>query len=249
MKTTNIAAGAAALAAVGLLGAGLSGCSGSVKVETKSTPSVSAADLQKDLSDRLSSAGMTVKSVTCKDDLVGEVGKTAGCDVDFNDTNSVEAVFTATKVEGTTVSFDIAPAMTKDQLQKAVSSISNSPTVTCDSGVEGKVGAQTKCEVTKDGAASKRIAEVSQVDAPRLGLEISVWQVLSKQQLQDLLTQKMAADNGAPPETVDCVDDVVAKKGTVVECSVSSGGQVQAYDVTVTDTQGDTVSFDYAAKP
>lgn len=61
---------------------------------------------------------MTVKSVTCKDDLVGEVGKTAGCDVDFNDTNSVEAVFTATKVEGTTVSFDIAPAMTKDQLRK-----------------------------------------------------------------------------------------------------------------------------------
>lgn len=59
--------------AVGLLGAGLSGCSGSVKVETKSTPSVSAADLQKDLSDELSSAGMTVKSVTCKDDTVGEV--------------------------------------------------------------------------------------------------------------------------------------------------------------------------------
>lgn len=248
MKTTKIAAGAAALAAVGLLGAGLSGCSGSVKVETKSTPSVSATDLQKDLSDKLSAAGMTVKSVTCKDDLVGEVGKTAACDVDFNDTNSVEAVFTATKVEGTTVSFDIAPAMTKAQLQKAVSTISNSPTVTCDSGVEGKVGAQTNCEVTKDGTASKRIVEVSQVDAGKLGLEISVWQVLSKQQLQDLLTQKMAA-NGAPPESVDCVDDVVAKKGTVVECSVSSGGQVQAYDVTVTDTQGDTVSFDYAAKP
>lgn len=48
VKTTNIDAGAAALAAVGLLGAGLSGCSGSVKVETKSTPPASAADLQKD---------------------------------------------------------------------------------------------------------------------------------------------------------------------------------------------------------
>ena len=249
MKTTRIAAGVATLAAVGLLGAGLSGCSGSVKVETKSTPSVSAADLQKDLSDKLAAAGMTVKSVTCKNDLAAEVGKTAGCDVAFNDTNDVEAVFTATKVDGGTVSYDIAPAMTKDQLQKAVAGINSAQSVTCDSGVEGKVGAQAKCEVTIDGTVSKRTAEVTQVDPAKLGLEISVLQILDKKQLQDLLAERMAQDTGAEPETIECADDVVAKTGNVVECAVTVGGQTVAYDVTVTNNDGSTMSFDYKAKP
>jgi hypothetical protein len=113
MFKTGIATGGAVLAAV-ILGAGLTGCSASVKTETSvtTTKSVNADDLQKDLTDRLTKAGMTAKSVTCKDDLIGEVGRTARCDVSFSDTNNVEAVFTATKVDGTTVDFDISPAMT-----------------------------------------------------------------------------------------------------------------------------------------
>ena len=85
--------------------------------------SITADQLQKDLTDRINQAGMTAKSVTCKDDLVGEVGKTAHCDVSFSDTNNVEVVFTATKVEGTTVSFEITPAMTKEQVEKAVAGL------------------------------------------------------------------------------------------------------------------------------
>ncbi|HOB48613.1 MAG TPA: DUF4333 domain-containing protein [Mycobacterium sp.] len=108
MKTTNLAACAAALAAFGLLGAGLTGCSGSVEVKTGKTPSASAADLQKDLTERLTKAGNAPQSVTCRQDLVGEKGKTATCDVVFSDTNSVEAVLTATSVEGDSINFDYA---------------------------------------------------------------------------------------------------------------------------------------------
>lgn len=234
-------------AAAGLF---LSGCS--VKVETSAgvskEASVSAEDLQKDLNDRLSKAGMTVKSVTCKDDLVGEVGKTAACDVAFSDTNNVEAVFTATKVEGSTVDFDITPAMTKEQVEKAVAGMASAPSATCAAGVDGTVGASTTCEVTRDGAPTEVVTEVAKVDPAKLGLELSVFTMVPKQRVEEVLMQKLASD-GTPVETVECVDDIASKVGSTVECVTVTGNDRQGYDVTVSEAQGDTVNFDYKAKP
>lgn len=248
MTTTNFTAGAAALAAFGLLGAGLTGCSGSFSVGTKSTPAVSGPDLQKELTDKLTAAGNAPQSVTCKQDLPGEVGKTATCDVVFSDTNSVEAVFTATKVEGTTVSYEIAPELTRDQLQKAVGGLTGtaSSTVACDSGLAGKVGATAKCEVIRDGAPSKRTVEVEKVEG--LSMDLAVVQVLEKQKVAEVLSEKLGSD-GSPVDTVECVDDVVAKVGNTVECTATTGGQPVGYIVTVTDAEGDTVNFDYTQKP
>ena len=246
LKTNKVAAGAMVLAAAGLLAGGLTACSGSMKIETHSTPAVSSADLQKDLTDRLTKADNPAKSVTCKDDLAGEVGKKAECDVVFSETNSVQAVFTATKVDGTTVSYEISPQLTKEQLQKAVSGLTSTPTVACDSGLDGKVGAAAKCEVTTDGTPSKRTVEVTKVDG--LSMDLNVIRVLNKQQVQNVLLEKLGAD-GQPVETVDCIDDVIAKVGSTVECTAAAAGQNQVYVVTITSAEGDTVNFDYKAKP
>lgn len=247
MKRTNLAAGAAALAAAALLGAGLSGCSGEVKVETNSTPSVSATDLQKNLTDRLTQAGNAPQSVTCQGDLVGEVGKTATCDVVFSDTNAVQATLTATKIEGSTVNFDVKPALTKDQLAKAVSGLTSTPTVSCDSGLDGTIGATATCEVTTNGTTSKREITVSGVNS--LSMDLDVTLIATKQQVQDMLKAKMGADAGAEPENIVCADDIVAKAGNTVECVVTAGGADTTYLVTVTTIENDTVNFDYAAQP
>ena len=239
--SARIAAGAAVIAALGALGAGVSGCS--VKVETNSKPAVSAATLQTDLEGRLDKSGMAYQSVSCKDDLVAEVGKTAYCDVKFSDTNDISAMFTVNKVEGDDVKFAITPAMSKEQLQKAVTQITSAQSVTCESGVDGKIGATGNCEVTSDGITTNRIAEVTKADPSVLGLELSVVLVLDKQEVENIVAQEMEADSGQPPDSVECVEDVVAKTGTVVECAVTSGGQTQAYDVTVTTVEGDTVNF------
>lgn len=246
MRRCSIAAFGGVFAIAGLLGAGLSGCSVTTSVSTKA--SVSADDLQKDLTDRLNQAGMAAKSVKCKGDLAGEVGKTARCDVSFSDTNNIEAVFTATKVEGTTVSFEITPAMTKEQVEKAVAGLSSAPSATCASGLEGKVGETTKCEMTIDGQASTRVVEVAKVDPAKLGIELSVYMLLPKQQVEDVLMQKLGSD-GQPVETVDCVDDVLSKVGSTVECAAVTGNDTTGYVVTVTEAEGDTVNFDYKAKP
>ena len=173
VTTTRIGAGVAALAAVGLLGAGLSGCS--VKVETSSgnTPSVSAADLQQNLTDRLTQAGNSPKSVTCKGDLVGEVGKTATCEIVMSEANTFDAVVNVTKVDGTTVTYDAAPQLTKDQLEKVVTGMASAESVACDTGIEGKVGAIANCTITKDGALSQNVVGVSKVEGLMMDLEVN----------------------------------------------------------------------------
>ena len=206
---------------------------------------VGSAELQKDLTDRLVKAGNPAKSVTCNEDLVGQVGKTAKCDVVFTDTNSVEAVFTATKVDGTSVSYEIAPELTKEQLQKAVGGLTTTASVACDSGLPGKVGATTDCEVVKDATPSKRTVEVEKVEG--LSMDINVLLVMEKKKVEEVLAERLGAE-GNPPETVDCVDDVVAKTGSTVECTASVGGQPVAYIVEVTSTDGDTVNINYTPK-
>ncbi|MFM9035368.1 MAG: DUF4333 domain-containing protein [Mycobacterium sp.] len=242
----RIAACCGVVAAAGLLSAGLSGCS--AKIETSKTVAVSANDLQKELGDRIAKGGMTVKSVTCKDDLAGEVGKTARCDVAFSDTNTIEAVLTTTKVEGSTVSFDINPAMTKEQVEKAVAGMASSPSATCAAGLDGKVGESTRCEIKLGDTTSKRIVEVTQVDPARLGMELSAIELVPKQQVGEVLMQQLGAD-GQPVETVECVDDVAKKVGSTVECVTVTGNDQQGYDVTVTEATDDNVDFGYKAKP
>jgi hypothetical protein len=50
-------------------------------------------------------------------------------------------------------------------------------------------------------------------------------------------------------ETVECVGDVSAEVGSVIECVAVTGNDQQGYDVTVVESEGDTPDFDYKAKP
>jgi uncharacterized protein with beta-barrel porin domain len=120
----------AAIAAAGLLGAGLSGCS--VKSQTDSTPSASATNLQQQLSGSgvapKSALGVTPKqqledtllerlaagggqepdTVDCVGDLQAQPGGTVECTIATDLAGQVYIV-TVTTVEGDMVNFDYAP--------------------------------------------------------------------------------------------------------------------------------------------
>ena len=243
MKTSAAACGVA-LTVAGLLGAGLTGCS--AKVETSARSAVSAEDLQKKVTDQLTEAGNAPKSVTCDGELVAEVGKSTMCDAVFSDVNSVQAKVTVTSVKDSDVSFELSPSLTKEQLEKAVSAIDDTQTASCESGLDGAVGATANCEVTVDGVAAKRAVAVEGVDG--LQLDLGVTPVVPKEKVQEVLLQKLNAD-GTPAETVECVDDVMAKAGTFVECVAVTGDQKKGYEVTVTTIEGDNVDVAYKDAP
>jgi Domain of unknown function (DUF4333) len=161
-----IAAGAGALA-----WATLAGCS--------FTPTVSAEDLQNDIKDRLTEAEETPESVRCKDDLEGVVGRTTRCEVVLSATNAFEPIVKVTKVEGTTVSFEMTPALSQQQLEKAVGAVveENSSeqvdTVRCEGALEGKVGNKANCTVECAGETMKTVVEVSEVSGLLMNIEVN----------------------------------------------------------------------------
>lgn len=151
----------------------LSGCSFSFSV-SGGTPTVAKADLQNDITKKFEGAGETPQSVSCRDDLEGVVGSTVRCEVVVSATNAIEAIVEVTKVDGTTVSYVLTMAWSQAQLEKAVSGLvtQNSNTsvesVTCESGIAGKVGNQADCTVVGDGDTIPVTVKVTKVDSPLL---------------------------------------------------------------------------------
>ncbi|WP_328355959.1 DUF4333 domain-containing protein [Mycobacterium sp. NBC_00419] len=239
----------AVLAALVLGGTALSGCSFSAST---GKPVVDKADLQKDIADRLDKAGQKPESVTCKDNLDGEVGKSTRCEVVLSATNSFEPIVTVTKVEGSTVSYDMTPAVNKEQLQKVVSNLLSESSgakvdsVSCESGLEGKKGAEAHCDVTADGVTVRRTVDVTKVDG--LLMNFTVIPVLPKVQVENSLLDQLAAQLGQRPDSADCSDDLEGKPGTTVDCAVVAGEENQDFTLTVTTVEGDTVNYSFAPK-
>ena len=132
---------------------------------------MSAADLQKSLASRISTA-TPPQSVTCAGDLAGEVGKTDSCEVVINDTTAVQVNVTVTKVNGDDIDYGFEPMMTKEQLEKAFAA-NVSADVSCDAGLDGTVGSSTTCRVTKNGTTDDTTVSVSKVQGLYMSLATS----------------------------------------------------------------------------
>lgn len=234
---------AAAIAAAGLLGGALSGCSS--RADT-SPQTLSAADLQKKLMDQFAGTSMPPKTVVCKDGLTVEPGKSVTCDVTLADSTSVEAVTTVKKEEGRDVAYEINPQLTKDQVAKLVASTDPAMTVTCDDGLPASIGAMAQCQATLNGVVTKRAVQVDDVNG--LQIDTTVHRVFPKEQVQDIVLQKLNAD-GKPAETVACSDDIVGKPGNTVECAAVTGNDKKGYVVTLTTIEQDTFDVDYKDAP
>src|SRR3954451_22591183 len=166
----------AVVAAAGLLCCVLPGCGangGSTNV-----PRVSRAALQEDIAHRLADAGEKPESVTCKQDLVGEVGAMARCDVVVSATNKFEPIVTVTAVDGSAVDYEMMPAVSRQQLEGVVARLiadagtQGDTAVTCESGIEGRVEAVANCDVDAGGLLTRRTVRVSAVNGLVMDLEV-----------------------------------------------------------------------------
>jgi hypothetical protein len=154
---------------LGAVAVGYSLLSGCAPSNLGGPPTVLADELQQDISQRLSNGGEKPESVTCDGPLVGEVGKSTRCDVVLSATNQFQPVVTVTNVEDTTVSYDIHPAMSKEQLQSYISTWdagngTRARSVSCGSGLDGAPGAVAYCDSDAPTGKLRHKVEVSQVE-------------------------------------------------------------------------------------
>ena len=208
MRTVTAVLGGLAIGAV------LSGCSFSAGVNA--TPSVSKDALQKDIADQLTQAGEPPESVTCNEDLVGEVGKTTRCEVVMGPTNSFEPVVTVTGIDGSTINYEMRPALSKDQLDKAVSRLVSDAegvqvdSMSCESGLEGEVGAVVSCDLDAGGVQLRRMVEVTSVEG--LMLNFDVLPVLTQAAVESSLLDELEGQVGQRPDSAECSGDLRASR-------------------------------------
>lgn len=163
----------AMITVAGVIALGLTGCSASVNVGTTSTPSVSASTLQDELAAKLTDSGRPTDSVVCKDDLPGEVGKSANCDVVYADGTKANAVLTTKSVEGDTVNFDydVTVLMDSQQVQDVLGEKLAAQTgleiesVECSADLPAKVGGSVDCfAASTDGQSQGYTVTVTSVE-------------------------------------------------------------------------------------
>ena len=140
-------------------------------------PTVSKDALQGDIADRLAQADEVAHSVTCKEDLIGEVGRTAHCDVVLSPTNSFEPVVTVTGVNGTTIDYEVTPAVSKEQLEQTVARLvvatgGQADSVSCETGLNGEVGAVAHCDVEAGSVKDRRAVKVSRVEGLLMNFDL-----------------------------------------------------------------------------
>jgi hypothetical protein len=241
------------VSAVAVACAAASGCTINIGTNTPpATAKVSKSDLQKDISARVAKAGRLPESVSCPDDLVGEVGKTTRCAVTMSATSTFETLVTVTSVEGSKVNYDVVPAVSKTQLEASVSQqvaqSSRAPvdSVACESGLDGKVGAAAHCAVTAGGATMRRTVVVTAVAG--FAVNYTVVPILTKDVVADSLLAQLG-QVGPRPDSANCADNLDGIIGTTLECTTVTGGRPQTYILTVTTVTGTNITYSYTPKP
>jgi hypothetical protein len=240
----------AALAAAGMLCCALAGCS--MNVGGNNVPTVAKEALQEDISERLANAGERPESVTCKEDLVGEAGKTAHCEVVVSAANSFEPIITVTGVDGTAIDYEMAPALSRRQLEQSVSRLLADAgglevqSIRCESGLAGVARAQAHCDVDAGGVRLRRTVAVSDVDG--LMMNVDIVPLLTKAEVESSLLDELEAHAGARPESATCSDNLEGKPGNAVDCTIVAGPDTQAFTLTVSTVNGSKINYNYEPK-
>jgi uncharacterized protein DUF4333 len=240
----------AVLAAAGMVCCALSGCS--TDGAEINVPTVSRTALQQDISERLADAGERPESVVCKQDLVGELGKTAHCEVVVSASNRFEPVITVTGVDGAAINYEMTPALSQQQLEQTVSRLvadAGAPdvkSVSCDSGLEGRMGMAAHCDVDSDGVRLRRTIEVASVDG--LMMKFDVVPLLTRSEVENSLLDDLESQFGRRPDAATCSDSLEGKPGNTVDCTVVAGPTTERYTLTVSTVDGTKINYSYEPK-
>jgi hypothetical protein len=229
----------------------VSGCDANIGIG--GTPAVGGDALQTDIAARLAKAGEQPQSVTCQDNLIGKVGKTTRCEVVMSPTNSFEPVITVTGVDGSAINYEMSPAVSKEQLEKAVSRLvadaAHAPpaSVSCESGLEGEVGKVTYCEVDSGGVKLRRTVEVNTVEG--LMMNFDVVPVLTKAEVESSLLNELEIQTRRRSDSARCSGNLEGRPGNSVECTVVTGPDTVSFIFMVTTVEGDKINYTYTPRP
>jgi len=149
---------------------------------TAPPPSLSAADLARDLSGQLTRGGADVHDATCPEDLQATPGQTVRCTVVFGDGQPADLVVTVTSVDGVSIHYEFRPEadpIAKALLEPKVSELLSEQTgsrplsVSCDGALPPVVGQEVDCLVGTRGGTVRMAVTTTSTAGGRVSFSIS----------------------------------------------------------------------------
>jgi hypothetical protein len=119
--------------------------------------------------------------------------------------------------------------------------------VSCDSGLEGKVGATAQCDVDAGGVKLRRTVEVTTVEG--LLMNFDVVPVLTKAEVETSLLNDIAIQTRRRPDSARCSGNLEGRPGNTVECAVVTGPDPASFILMVTTVEGDKIDYTYTPRP
>jgi len=102
--------------------------------------------------------------------------------------------------------------------------------VSCESGLDGAVGAVAYCSVISEGNTVRRLVQVSKVDC--LTMNYTVVPILLKAEVESGLLDQLAQQLGQRPDSAKYTDYLQGTTGTSVDCVGTAGSQTQTWSLT-----------------
>ena len=117
--------------------------------------------------------------------------------------------------------------------------------VSCESGLEGKVGATAHCEVDSGGVKLRRTVKVNSVEG--LMLNFDVVPVLTKEEVASSLLDELQRQLGRR-DSAQCTGELEGEVGNTVDCTVDTGSGTASFTLTVTTVTGGSINYSYAPR-
>jgi hypothetical protein len=127
---------------------------------------------------------------------------------------------------------------------KMTDAAGNKPdSVTCPGDLPAKVGAQLNCEMRVQGQPRNVNVTVTSVNGNDVKFDIV--ETVDKNQVASVISDKLTQELGNKPDSVTCPDNLKGVVGAALRCQLTNASQKYGVSVTVTNVDGDDVSFDF----
>jgi Domain of unknown function (DUF4333) len=139
-------------------------------------------------------------------------------------------------------------AVSKDDVASQISAKMTDPaglkpqSVTCPNDLAAKVGAQVDCTMKSNGQSYAVNVTVTSVNGS--DVKFDMVQKIDKTQIADDISAKLTDGAGNKPDSVTCPDNLLAKVGAQLNCTMNAKNQTYNVNVTVTSVSGTSVKYD-----
>ncbi|AEA27505.1 hypothetical protein Psed_5371 [Pseudonocardia dioxanivorans CB1190] len=219
--------------------------------------SVAKEDLAQSVTAKLAEQKVEAAGMTCPENLKGETGASVTCQYTTAAGQPVDVVVSVTSVDGSTVNYTaqpkarpllpavVAKSVTADLAKQNV----EAKDLQCPSELPAQQGASIECAFTADGQPVGAKVTVTAVEDANVSYDVElVAKPVSKDLLQQTLTEQIGRQAGVTISSTACAGDLQPQVGAQTSCTVTAPGEQVEFDVAVTAVNSGLVNFAWTPK-